>query len=99
MHLPHQDIEDSFDLLVLSEMLYFLSEAEIVGVADFAARRVMSGGDLLIVNFDGETQTHLDGKASSAHFVSASKAAFDLVSSEQREHYHVRLLRRSHDGA
>ncbi len=97
VHLPHEDLDDSFDLLVLSEMLYFLSEAEIEGLADLAARRVLPDGDLLIVSFDGETQTHLDGKASTARFLSAATPAFDLIRSEQRQHYHVRLLRRRHD--
>jgi predicted TPR repeat methyltransferase len=98
LHLPHQDIEDRFDLLVLSEMLYFLTEAEIAGLAEIAARRVVAGGDLLIVNYDGETQTRLGGKESSAEFVGASAAAFEMIRAEQREHYHVRLLRRRHDG-
>jgi predicted TPR repeat methyltransferase len=99
LHLPHDDIDARFDLLVLSEMLYFLNEDELVGLAAFAARRVEPGGDLLIVSFDGETQTRLNGKMSTERFISASAARFDVIRSEQREHYHVRLLRRRHERA
>ena len=99
LHIPYQDIDDRFDLLVLSEVLYFLGETELVDLAAFARRRVVADGDLLIVTYDGETQTQLTGRAATERFVAAAAAAFDLIEAEQREEYHVRLLRRRHDGA
>lgn len=99
LHLPHEEPDLTLDLLVLSEMLYFLDEGEIASLADFAARRVVPGGDVLIVSYDGETQTRLDGPASTAAFLAEASAAFEVVRAEQREEYHVRLLRRRQDDA
>jgi cyclopropane fatty-acyl-phospholipid synthase-like methyltransferase len=93
-HLPYDTLEGGLDLLVLSEMLYFLSEAELNALAELAARSVISNGQVLIVSFDGETQTRLDGPASTAVFLAAAQPDFELIRAEQREHYHVRLLRR-----
>lgn len=104
-HLPHDDLDADVDLLVLSEVLYFLSPDEILGMAELAERRVVPGGDVLIVSYDGETQTALSGREATDMLLAASKPYFDLIAEEQREGYHVRLLRRgearslSFDGA
>jgi predicted TPR repeat methyltransferase len=71
MHMPHHDIDGHFDLLVLSEVLYFLSSEEIIAMADLASRRVMAGGDVLVVNYDGETQTELSGRQATDQFLDA----------------------------
>jgi 2-polyprenyl-3-methyl-5-hydroxy-6-metoxy-1,4-benzoquinol methylase len=93
-HLPHQDLDGTFDLLVLSEMLYFLSPPELAALAALAARRVVPGGDLIIVNYDGDTDTQLSGSQATQLFLDASAAAFTVVRAEQRPGYHVRLLQR-----
>lgn len=94
MHLPHDDLPDAYDLLVLSEVLYFLTPVELAAMADLAARRVEPDGDLIIVSYDGETQTELTGRQATETFLGHALAHFDLLRAEQREHYHVRLLRR-----
>lgn len=94
LHLPHHDIDEACDLLVLSEVLYFLSREEVAAMADLAKRRVLPGGDVLIVHYDGETQTALSGRQATDVFLEAAAPFFTLVRSEQREGYHVRLLRR-----
>ena len=96
-HLPHDEPAETFDLLVLSEMLYFLTGEEIDALAALGARRVEPGGEVLIVNYDGETQTHLNGRASSDRFLGAAAQDFDLLRSEQRAEYHLHLLRRRGD--
>lgn len=94
MHVPHHDIDDDVDLLVLSEVLYFLSSEEIIAMADLARRHVVAGGDVLIVSYDGETQTGLSGREATDLFLDACLPFFENLRSEQREGYHVRLLRR-----
>lgn len=94
MHLPHDDIPGPFDLLVLSEVLYFLSPDELAAMAALAARRVAPGGDLIIVSYDGETQTALTGRQATDVFLTETAASFAVMRREQRENYHVRLLRR-----
>lgn len=94
MHLPHDDVPGPFDLLVLSEVLYFFSPDELVAMAGLAARQVVPGGDLIIVSYDGETQTGLTGRQATDAFLTETDASFAVMHSEQREQYHVRLLRR-----
>ncbi|WP_206240094.1 SAM-dependent methyltransferase [Novosphingobium terrae] len=94
MHVPYDDLDADVDLLVLSEVLYFLSRDEISAMADLARRRVVPGGDVLIVSYDGETQTGLSGREATDMLLAACAPDFDLLRGEQREGYHVRLLRR-----
>ena len=95
-HLPYDDLDPDLDLLVLSEMLYFLDAREIQELAGQANCRVKPEGNILIVSFDGETQTRLNGKQSTALFIEAA-TAFERVRSEQHAHYHVQLLRKRPD--
>jgi len=97
MHLPHDDLDGTFDLLMLSEVLYFLDADEVTAMAALAARHVAPGGDVLIVSYDGETQTRLSGRETTERFVTAAAPHFTLIHAEQRPEYHVRLLRRHHD--
>lgn len=98
MHLPHQDLDGAFDLLVLSEVLYFLSATELAAMAGLAARRMVPGGDVIVVSYDGETQTGLTGRQATDLFLAGCVADFETLRSEQRQGYHVRLLRRRHVG-
>ena len=98
-HLPYDDLDPNLDLLLLSEMLYFLNTKEIGDLATLAALRTKRDADLLIVSFEGETQTQLDGKASTSLFLAAAELAFARLRFEQREHYHIHLLRRRDDSA
>jgi len=51
----------SFDLIVFSEVLYFLDEREIETVSRQANRSIMDKGVCLLVNWTGSTDLPLDG--------------------------------------
>ncbi len=97
MHVPAQLPDDMFDLLMLSEVLYFLTPSELAALATFAARQLMPGGDVMVVSYDGETLTALDGRQSTEVFTAAAAPYFDVISDAVRPHYHLRILRRRHD--
>ena len=97
MHVPHALPPGQFDLLMLSEVLYFFSAPELDALAGFAARQVVPGGTAMIVSYDGETLTTLNGRASTEHFTAAAAAYFDIVDDVTRVHYHRRTLRRRDD--
>lgn len=94
MHVPHVLPDGSFDLLMLSEVLYFLNRDELDLLAAFAAARVPPGGDVLIVSYDGETLTDLDGRAATDVFTTAMARDFEVINDVICPHYHRRLLRR-----
>ena len=95
MHVPYERPARNFDLLVLSEVLYFFNEGELAALADMARDMTVAGAHVLLVTYDGETQTRLTGRQATDVFLANSSVGFELLRAEQREHYHVRLLRRS----
>ena len=57
------------DLIVLSEVLYFLEPDEVREVARLAARDLVSGGALLLVHWLGPCDRTLDGDGASELFI------------------------------
>lgn len=96
MHLPHQELDGNFNLMVLSEMLSFLSAPELSAMAALAVRHVVPGGDLIIVSQDGETETELTGRQATDLLLEGCVGTFDLLRDKRRQGYHVRLLQRRH---
>lgn len=93
-HVPLDLPTGTFDLLMLSEVLYFLNRDELAQLAAFAAERVRPGGDVMIVSYDGETLTELNGEAATAAFLAAAATSFDVIDATGRPYYHRRTLRR-----
>jgi predicted TPR repeat methyltransferase len=52
---PGQTPDGSFDLIVLSEVVYYWSSADIAAAAAWISQRLEPGGDLLLVHWIGET--------------------------------------------
>ena len=57
-----------FDLVVVSEVLYFLDAAEVAALARLIARDLAPGGTVLAVNWTGENDRPLDGDAAAELF-------------------------------
>jgi predicted TPR repeat methyltransferase len=55
MHVPREWPEKTFDLIVLSEVLYFLSRADILIAASKSIRGLDRNGLVLLVNWTGAT--------------------------------------------
>jgi predicted TPR repeat methyltransferase len=55
MMFPGQTPDGSFDLIVLSEVVYYWSSADIATAAAWISQRLEPGGDLLLVHWIGET--------------------------------------------
>lgn len=68
--VPHDWPDGRYDLVVLSEILYFLSAPEIAELAAFVARDINPGGDCVVVNWHGETDTPLTGAQAGETFFS-----------------------------
>ena len=52
---PGQTPDGSFDLIVLSEVVYYWSSGDIATAAAWISQRLEAGGDLLLVHWIGET--------------------------------------------
>lgn len=60
-----------FDLILLSEMLYYLTTPELDALAARCAATLMDQGEIVVVCYLGETQTPLDGRQAADRFVMA----------------------------
>lgn len=59
----------AWDLIVLSEVLYFFDADDIAQLAHDAARTLSGNGVVLLASYLGDTETELDGPASEEMFI------------------------------
>ena len=69
---PH----DAYDLVVLSEVLYFLRPDEVRAVAELVRRDLAPQGTVVLVNWTGPNDRELDGEAAAALFTQAMGRSF-----------------------
>ncbi|WP_459789759.1 class I SAM-dependent DNA methyltransferase [Alteriqipengyuania sp. 357] len=91
--IPSEWPEGSFDLIVLSEVLYFLTAAEIETTSRLCYRSLRKGGECLLVNWTGHNDLPIDGIEASNLFTDASPWNRSLKLDENR--YRIDLLRSS----
>jgi SAM-dependent methyltransferase len=77
--IPDDWPDQQFDLIILSEVLYFLDAAEIDRTADLARRSLSPGGLVLLVNYLGPIDEPLDGEAAAQRFSDRFGAANPVV--------------------
>ncbi len=85
-----------FDLIVVSEVLYFLNREDIDVCAARAVGSLAAGGYALLVNYTEAIDEPCGGDESAERFIAASRLA--LIRHERREKYRIDLLRKP-DGA
>ncbi len=79
MRVPAQWPAGQYDLIVLSEVLYFLSCADIALVAARVCRGLVDGGVVLLVNWRGVADNPIGGDAAACAFAAAApQLACDL---------------------
>jgi predicted TPR repeat methyltransferase len=69
--LPQDWPDATFDLILLSEVLYFLSPADIIQTAARAQSSLTPGGMMVLVNFTGAIDEPINGDIAAEIFVSA----------------------------
>ena len=67
--VPHDWPAGAYDLVVFSEVLYFLEPAEVKAVARLAVRDLLPDGRIVLVNWLGECDMTLDGREAADLFV------------------------------
>lgn len=80
--LPHVEVRQAriprdwpagtFDLIVISEVLYFFSPADVMAAARLAAGCLRPGGTILLVNWTGYTDSPTTGEEAAALFVAGA---------------------------
>lgn len=89
--LPDGWPADRLDLIVLSEVLYFLDAAALAAVVERAVARLEPGGDLVLVDYTGAIEGYpLDGRTAHAAF----RPAFSPAVRHEDEGFVLELLTR-----
>jgi SAM-dependent methyltransferase len=90
MAVPGAWPEGQFDLILLSEVLYFLNAADIRGTAERVQASLSPGGRVLLVNWIGEPEEPQPGDRAAATFIAAMK--LPLTRAERAAQYRLDLL-------
>ena len=94
MALPEQTPEGTFDLIVLSEVLYYLGRDDLARVADWACGALEPGGAALLVHWLGETPDYpLTGDEAAEGFLTAAAGRLTTDLSRRRARYRIDRLR------
>jgi SAM-dependent methyltransferase len=81
-----------FDLIVLSEVLYFLVPADIERMAARVANSLMVGSRVLLVNWLGKANDPCSGEEAAERFIQASAGQLSLSHQDRRPGYRIDLL-------
>jgi predicted TPR repeat methyltransferase len=91
--LPADFPDERFDLIVLSEVAYYWSDADLALARDGIAEHLEACGDLLLVHFLPKVEDYVrDGDA--VHAVFLDDPRFERVRGERAERYRIDVLRR-----
>ncbi|PTX37180.1 methyltransferase family protein [Allosediminivita pacifica] len=85
-----------FDLTVFSEVLYYFTRAEIDELAGRAEQSLRPGGQILLVNWLGETGEPLSGREAAELFLGACCESVPVSRPQAGAPYRVDLLTRTH---
>lgn len=83
-----------FDLIILSEVVYYWDDADIVHAADWIAHDLAPGGDMLLVHWTGETDYPQSGDEAVAKLQDALGAAIAVTTQERCPRYRLDLWRK-----
>lgn len=92
--LPEEWPQGSYDLIMLSELLYYLTGPEIDAMARCVARDAAFGAECVLVHFQGETDTELRPNAARDQFcaVLCGLRAIKIIDHRSPRDYNHRTL-------
>ena len=96
--LPADLPDETFDLIVIGDLLYYLSAADLDTLLDGLVKRLEPGGDIVAVHFrDRQQGGNYDGF--NVHAALAARDGLDRIVRHEDEWFLLDVLRRSGDQA
>ena len=94
LHVPREKPAGRFDLIVLSEILYFMDRGDVQATARVVAKVSEPGAAVILVHWLGDSADHpLHADEAVEEFVAATIGFAAPVNSDRREGYRLDLLR------
>jgi len=91
--LPRELPSGPFDLIILSEVLYYLSPSDLDAAADGVRQALAPGGDVLMVHWLGDTDYPLTGDEAALQFIAQSQPYLSIIRTQRTQHYRLEVLR------
>ena len=92
MQVPQQWPEGRFDLILFSEVLYFLDEADLRETCARTLDALLPGGLVLLVNYTGLTDDPISGDDAASLFIQASFPVLRPIFQNRDSLYRLDLL-------
>ena len=92
MQVPGDWPDGAFDLIVLSEVLYYFSPADIAAVADRSADSLAPGGVVLLVNWRGRSDDPCTGEEAASLFIQRTRELLEPQTQVEELEYRLDLL-------
>ena len=92
MVVPQDWPEGTFDLILFSEVLYYLSAGGRAVAARLSLQSLMPGGAIILVNWHGPTDGDCDGDAAAEQFIAACAPTLQPTLQRRAEKYRVDVL-------
>ena len=85
--------EGGFDLILLSEVVYYLDAGDVARLVARVRDSLRPGGDVVLVHWTGETHYPLTGDEAAALFIERSSAFLGLHQQARADQYRLDVLR------
>ena len=92
MQVPQQWPEGQFDLILFSEVLYFLDESDLMEICAHTTRSIVPGGRVLLVNYTGVTDDPGSGESAAAFFIRETAPTLQPILQRRDPQYRLDLL-------
>jgi 2-polyprenyl-3-methyl-5-hydroxy-6-metoxy-1,4-benzoquinol methylase len=96
MQVPREWPEGQFDLILFSELLYFLDESDLSAICARTTHSIVPDGRVLLVNYTGVTDDPCSGDAAAAFFIREAASTLQPILQRRNPQYRLDLLATSH---
>jgi trans-aconitate methyltransferase len=94
MFVPEQWPDEVFDLILLSEVVYYLSPEDVVRLGARICDTLAARGDVVLVHWTGETDYPLSGDEAAERLVAILSRATVILRKERFRDFRLDVLRR-----
>jgi 2-polyprenyl-3-methyl-5-hydroxy-6-metoxy-1,4-benzoquinol methylase len=94
MFVPEQWPHGAFDLIVLSEVVYYLCARDVQRLAMRVTRSLAPEGDIVLVHWTGETDYPLTGDEAAEFFIAAMRRTVKVERRDRHHAFRLDVLRR-----
>ena len=93
--VPGEWPDGRFDLILLSEVVYYLDHADLARLVARVESSLLPGGDIVLVHYLGETDYPLSGDEAADGFIERSSTFAKLEDHSRKDGYRLDVLRRT----